>query len=206
MKKDIWIISLVGFLTGLLWTGIFIRLGTLARFHLGNAIWSLVVVVPIIFIFGLYLGKWLSHWKPFFDRFAKFVAIGFFNAGVDFGVFNLLIYITKIETGLTLSLFKTISFIFSFTNSYLWNKYWTFNAGQTVHRGGEFVRYTFVTIIGALINIGISTLIINLIKPSFGFSQLGWDNMAVVFATIGNLLWNFIGYQLIVFKTKQETV
>jgi putative flippase GtrA len=206
MKKDIWIISLAGFFTGLLWSGIFIRLGTLARFHLGNKIWGLVIVVPVIFVFGLYLGKWLSGWKPFFGRFAKFVAIGFFNAGVDFGVFNLLIYLTGIEKGLTLTLFKSVSFIASFTNSYFWNKYWTFNAGKTSDGKGEFVKYAVVTLIGAAINIGISTLIINLIKPAFGFSQLGWDNMAVVFATIGNLIWNFIGYQLIVFKTKQETV
>ena len=201
-KKDITVTAIVGVFTALIWTGVFIRLGTFNRFNLGNAIWGLVVVAPIIFVFGLYLGQWLSRWKSFFSSFARFVIIGFLNAGVDFGVFNLLIFLTGIEIGWGIALFKTASFLAAFTSSYFWNKYWTFGAGKTANRGAEFIKYTAVTLVGALINIGASFTIINFVTPAFGFSQLGWDNIAVVMATIGNLLWNFIMYNWVVFKTQ----
>lgn len=213
LKKDIFITILVGIFTALVWVSVFLRLGTFENIHigefsigLGNKIWGLVVIVPIVYVFGLYLGKWLSRRWAFFKTFARYVMVGFLNSGVDFAVFNLLMHITGIVRGPTVSSFKTVSFIVAVTNSYFWNKYWAFEAGSTkTDKGQEFVKFFAVNIVGALLNVGITTAIIFTVPPQLGFSQVVWNNIAAVIATAIALIWNFIGFRLIVFKKNTET-
>lgn len=201
-KKDIFITILVGIFTALIWIKVFIWLGTFDVLGLDYAVWSLIVIVPIIYVIGLCLGVWLSRRWSFFESFAKYAMIGFFNAGMDFAVFNLLMFLTKIEKGPFISFFKTVSFAVAVTNSYFWNKYWAFEAGSsTKKKSTEFAKFIIVNIMGAFLNIGITSVIIFTIEPRFGFSQLAWNNIAVVIATAFALIWNFIGFRLIVFKT-----
>ena len=201
-KKDIFITILVGIFTALVWIWVFLRLGTLERvFGFNEAAWGLIVVVPIVYFFGLYLGAWLSRRWAFFASFAKYVMVGFLNAGIDFAVFNLLMFMTKIENGPLVSSFKTVSFIVAITNSYFWNKYWAFEAGSsTVKKTTEFAKFAIVNIVGAFINVGIASAIIFAVTPWLGFSQLAWNNIAAVIASAFALIWNFIGFRLIVFK------
>lgn len=201
-RKDIFITILVGILTALVWTGVFIRLGTFEALGFGWAVWGLAVVVPVLYLVGLYLGEWLSRWFLFFRSFVKYVMVGFFNAGIDFAIFNLLMFLSSIEKGPFVSSFKTVSFIVAVINSYFWNKYWAFNAGSYIeNKGKEFIKFMVVNIIGALVNIGITSVIIFTIPPKLGFSQLAWNNIAAVIATAIALIWNFIGFRLIVFKS-----
>lgn len=199
-KKDILVAIIVGVFTALLWTAVFIRLGTLDFLNLGDAIWGMAVVVPVIFIVGLYIGNLLSKIRPFFYSFSKFIIIGFFNTGIDFSVFNLLIYLTGILEGIGITIFKAAGFIFAFTNSYFWNKHWTYRAGNTAQNTGEFFKFGLVTLIGLLLNVGITSLIVFLFPPQLGFSQLAWNNIAAAVAVIANLIWNFIGYKIFVFR------
>lgn len=199
-KKDILIAVAVGFIAGLIWTAVFIWLGTFDFLELGNRIWGFAIVVPIIFVFGLYLGRILSAIRPFFYSFAKFIIIGFLNTGIDFSVFNLLIYLTGILEGVGITIFKAAGFIFAFTNSYFWNKHWTYQAGNTTQNTGEFFKFGLVTLIGLLLNVGITSLVVFLVPPQFGFGQLAWNNIAAAAAVIANLIWNFIGYKIFVFR------
>ncbi len=200
-KKDIALTIIIGILTGIIWAGVFIRLGTFDKLGLSWAAWGLVLVVPIVYLFGLYLGAWLSRRLAFFASFAKYVMVGFLNAGIDFGIFNLLMFLTKIENGPLISSFKTVSFVFAFTNSYFWNKYWAFEAGSsTVKKSTEFIKFVIVNIVGAFINVGVASFIIFFVTPRLGFSQLAWNNIAAVIAAAITLIWNFLGFRLIVFK------
>jgi putative flippase GtrA len=128
--------------------------------------------------------------------------VGFLNTGIDLLVFNSFIAISGIERGNEIVLFKAVSFGTALINSYLWNKFWSFRAGSTGPGRGEFVKYALVTIAGFGINVGTTFALINLIHPPFGLSQLRWDNTAAVIATAANLVWNFIGYRLMVFKAQ----
>jgi putative flippase GtrA len=201
MKKDVFVSAIVGMITAIIWTGIFVRLGIPEKYGVGNGIWVLVIIIPIVFVFGLYLGKWLSSWKMFFNSFAKYVMIGFLNAGVDFGVFNLLMFATSIEKGQSIVFFKVASFIVAFINSYFWNKRWAFNAGNTGGGGAEFVKFATVTVIGAVLNVGITSGIVNFVPPAGAISQLSWNNLAAAVAAVIVLIWNFAGYKLVVFKS-----
>ena len=109
-------------------------------------------------------------------------------------------YITDVDKGVSVSVFKGISFVAAVTNSYFWNKFWVFEAGSTTKTGSEFTKFIIVSTVGLLINVGLVSGIIYIYAPQFGFSQLAWNNIAAVAGTAANLLWNFIGYRLIVFK------
>lgn len=206
-RKDIFITILVGIFTALVWISVFLRLETFEGI-LGfkEAAWGLVAIVPVVYIFGLYLGEWLSHKWAFFKQFARYVMIGFFNSGVDFAVFNLLMHATGINRGPAISSFKTVSFLVAVTNSYFWNKYWAFEAGSAkADKGKEIIKFFVVNVIGAFLNVGITSAIIFTTVPQFGFSQIVWNNVAAVIATAVALIWNFIGFRLIVFR-KAEPV
>jgi len=196
--KDIFIAVFAGVVTGLTGALIFKRLAELQ--FLGQAIWLLVVITPLVFVSGLYLGRWLSRWRPFFNSFARFAVVGFLNTAVDIGVFNLLMFLTGIEKGQAIALFKASGAVLAFLNGYFWNKYWSFEAGRTQNRGAEFIKYISVTVGGAVLNVGITALIVNFVPPAFDLSQLSWNNLAAVIATVFNLAWNFSGYRWIVFK------
>ncbi len=202
-KKDIFISILVGVFTALVWIGVFMRLGTFEALGWGWMLRGLLVVVPVVYVVGLYLGLWLSRRWFFFKSFARYVMVGFLNSGVDFAVFNLLMFLMKIENGFFISVFKTISFAVAVTNSYFWNKYWAFEAGSSSEKKTtEFAKFLLVNIIGAFLNVGITSAIVFIISPQFGFSQLAWNNLAAVAATSVALIWNFIGFRLIVFRNK----
>ncbi len=204
-KKDIFLSVFVGILTGFIWGAVFSYLGTLDKFGLGWAVWVLVLVVPLVYLAGLFFGEWLSRKIPFFKSFAKYVMVGFLNTGVDFAVFNFLMFITKIEQGYMVSSFKTISFVAAVTNSYFWNKNWVFEERKSaLNKGKEFTKFIVVNVIGAMVNVIITSVLIFTIMPKFGLSQLSWNNIAAVFGTAVALIWNFIGFKLIVFTKKNE--
>ncbi len=206
-KKDISMTIIVGILTAIVWIGVFIRLGTFNKFGFFGAVWGLILVVPIGYIIGLYLGEWLSFRWSFFKSFARYIMVGFLNSGVDFAIFNLLMFLTSVETGSYISVFKTVSFIVAVINSYFWNKYWAFEAGSsTTEKGKEFGKFIIINAIGALVNVGITSAVVFAIPPQFGFSQLAWNNIAAVIATAVALIWNFIGLRLIVFKKNASSL
>jgi len=164
---------------------------------------SKYLVIAIFFMFlaaiGVYIGYLLSKIIGFFFQLAKFGAVGAANFAVDFGVLNLLIFITGTANGWGFTLFKSISFIVAVTNSFFWNKKWTF--GQKSRKTGkEFAQFLLVSVIGLLLNAGIASLIVNLIGPLGGIGLKTWANIGTAVASIMVLAWNFVGYKFFVFK------
>jgi len=151
---------------------------------------------------------------PGMAQFARFVVVGFLNTGVDFFVLNILMWVTGIYQGKWIFFLNTISFSVAVTNSYFWNKYWTFKAKGEVWAPRQISQFIFVTIIGAGINSGIVYFLTTFFPPFFGIPKiygisqifgfsLGkelWANVAKAAATAISLFWNFLGYKFIVFK------
>lgn len=171
--------------------------------------WALPVALPFIFLFGLWLAFQIGKKIAIIWQAAKFLMVGVLNTLVDLGVLNFLMLITSLSSGIAFSIFKTISFLAAVTNSYFWNKFWTFkNKDVTkveVKSGKEVLQFFVVSVIGWLINLGISSVIVNLIGPQFGLSPKLWANVGALCATGANMVWNFIGYRFIVFKAEIET-
>ena len=139
----------------------------------------------------------------------KFILVGILNTLIDLSVLNLLIFISGIASGLGYSVFKGISFIVAVINSYFLNKFWTFksvggyNKENLPAAGREFSQFFAVSLIGFGINVGVASLVVNVIGNPFvlsGISDKIWANVGAIMATFCGMTWNFLGYKFVVFK------
>jgi putative flippase GtrA len=132
-------------------------------------------------------------------QFGRFVVIGLMNTAINFAVLNLLSFAFGITKGEKIIWIAVIAFTIATTNSFYWNKRWTFH-DTTVDHGQEFTLFLIVSIVGAAINSAVVYTITSHVHPMFGFSDRLWLNIANAFATGISLIWNFIGYKFFVFK------
>lgn len=160
-----------------------------------------VFLLGVVAVFFLWLASLISLKIPIVFQLAKFAAVGSFNTFLDWGIVNLLIFLTGIASGLGFSLFKAISFLIANIGSYFWNKYWTF-VGKDKANIQEFGKFFVVSVIGMVLNVVVASLIVNYIAyPSF-LSPRQWANVALLVATLVSLVWNFVGYKFFVFEKK----
>ncbi len=197
IKKDLKVAAFAGFLIALLAIPIIDNLGLppiLKSFgSLGVSV-TLFLLTIIGFLILEFLGRWLS----ILHQVAKFIIIGGLNTFLDFAIFNLLIASSGIAAGLGLSFFKGISFLVAVTNSYFWNKHWTFESGSKKEL--EFIQFVVVSTIGLFINVGALSFIVNTVGAPGGISPTLWANFGALVAVAASLIWNFLGYKFIVFR------
>ena len=125
----------------------------------------------------------------------KFVIIGVSNTLVDLTVLNLLMFLTGVTSGVPYIAFKAASFLVAVTNSYLWNKRWTFRSDKQL-----FTQFLLVSTIGLFVNVGTASFLVNVVGPQFGASIKIWANIGAVGGTLVVMTWNFLGYKFVVFK------
>jgi len=157
-----------------------------------------VILAPVALSIAALIGKKI----PVIYQFAKFAAVGSLNSFVDLGVFNLETFLAGGVPGAGLfSVLKAISFLAATTNSYFWNKYWTFGAsGQA--GAGEVVKFYGVAITGGIVNVGVATAV-KAIADAAGFPENLWGNIvSPVVGIFAVFMWNFLGYKFFVFKNK----
>ena len=113
---------------------------------------------------------------------------------------------TGASSGYLADVFAAIAFVLVVTNSFFWNKYWTFSAGQDQKTVREYVEFFAVSLSGAFINVGLFHVIVNIIGPRGGVSPEGWANIAGILGIPISLAWNFTGYKFFVFKSKKQEI
>lgn len=204
MKKDYILALISGFFTGVFLLPTLAALEVTLPFGMPNA--SVLAIVPILWVIGIWLGRVLARVVPVMEQFAKYVAAGFLSAAIDFGVFNILLAWFGVHEGILFAVSKGVSFIGGNMNAYLWNRLWVFRAqsqanGSTVAE--EYGRFLMVSIVGLGINVGVASAVVNFIVPQFGVTPAVWANIAAVIAGAVSIIWNFAGYKLIVFKKKR---
>jgi putative flippase GtrA len=134
-------------------------------------------------------------------QFLKFAVIGVINTGVDFGILNLLVWITDTSKDDPKLIFlNIISFSIAVVNSYWLNKKWAFQDQGSGDTGKKFSKFLIVSIIGVAINTTVLKFISANVDPLFGLNDQLWINVAKIVATGISLIWNFIGYKLLVFR------
>lgn len=160
----------------------------------------LAVLVPLAWLAGVQLGYLLGMWLRPFAQFGRFCAIGFANALVDFGVLYLLIAQTGQTDGPHYSLFKALSFLVATVHSYLWNKYWAFDAGAS--RGGVREAASFVSVaVGALlVNVAVASAVVAL-RPD-AVDAAAWAGVGAIAGSAVSLVLSFAGFRLFVFRKK----
>ena len=197
-QKDLIFSVITGLLTGLIFWRIMVFLGKSAVF--GIPVSASLIIIPILWVIGVNFGYFLGQWIGFFNQFGKYVAVGFTNAAVDFGILNLEIWYTKIESGWEYSVFKSISFAVAVAHSYIWNKYWVFEAGESGGGSSELIKFLGVNVFAVIVNVGVASLVVNLIHPLSGFDAKTWANIGAVVGSACALMFTFIGARMIVFK------
>lgn len=141
---------------------------------------------------------------PIIGQFARFVVIGVLNTSIDLAVLNFLMFATGHSEGYYYSVFKAASFSAAVITSYFLNKHWAFGdkgKRKEIHKISQFMA---VSIIGALINVGVASSVVLFLKPQLieilPFSNQLWGNIGALCGTAIGLIWNFLGYKFIVFK------
>ncbi len=202
MKKDILTGAAAGFFIGILLLLIIPNvIGAIPP------IYQLAEVLAITALssLGIAIARWIGKRIPTIEQLAKFAVVGVLNTLVDLGALNLLIGISGIASGASFSAFKGISFSVAVANSYIWNARWTFSRPEEKIRAKkpqkEIAQFLAISVIGLIINITIASLVVNGVpRPSY-ITPEQWANIGALLATVIALLWNFLGYKFIVFKS-----
>jgi putative flippase GtrA len=173
---------------------------TLTHFSL-----TLAMRIGIFVFFALFapFALWLCSligtvWKAFY-QFGQFAAVGTLNSFIDIGVFNLETFFyggAGISTA-TFAVFKAISFLCATTNSFFWNRNWTFGSTDKVN-AGEVTGFYAVALIGWAANVAVATFV-----KSVGPETTLWvDIVAPLAGILVTFIWNFVGYKYFVFKKR----
>jgi len=165
-------------------------------------VWFLFIILPVLAIAANFVAYFIGKKIPVIFQLAKYFTVGIANTVVDLGILSLLILISGIAQGIAYSVFKGISFVIAVIHSYFWNKSWTFGATKTTKTKQEFSQFFIVSIIGFAINVGIASVVVNVIGTRFGISRELWATIGAAIGSVIGLAWNFVGYKLIVFKGK----
>jgi len=197
--RDFRLVSLIGFLVGWLILPTASNLGL--KISPGLILLSVLgfsVLAPLL-LFAVY---YLSRFWPVLRQFGKFCAVGVLNTFIGFSILNLLMYFTGITRGWFYSLFIVAAFLVSATNSYFWNKFWSFQS-QTAASSSEFSRFLFFTVIGLLLNNAAASFLNNAIGPLGGIKPIVWANISAALAIAVSFLWNFCSYRFWIFQKPQ---
>lgn len=170
------------------------------KIDMGFWVWILAVLFPVLSAAGLWLAWLLGKKFLFIFQAAKFFLIGTLASVVDLGIFNILIAVSGIATGLYLSIFKGISFLVATLSKYAGDKFWAFEKMETVGMRKEFSQFIIVTLVGLVINVGAASVVMAVFGGKFGLDAKIWANIGAISAAFGAAAWNFFGYKFIVFK------
>ena len=118
----------------------------------------------------------------------KFGAVGILNTAIDLGLYFVL---TRwLGLGALPILAKSISYSTGILNSFLWNKFWTFQS-----RAGTWATL-FPFILTNLVGLGINTGMLQLCLKTLHLPEL----VALGLATLTTLFWNFVISKFVIFK------
>lgn len=130
----------------------------------------------------------------------RFGVVGGINTIVDLAILNLLILLTHTgRAGAMYALFKTIAFACAVLNSYLLNRSWTFKPAPQKRQTVEGAQFLFVSILGAVVNVGSSWYVATYTHPAWVVNPNLWPSIAALVGTAFSLGFNFVGYKFWVF-------
>ena len=137
--------------------------------------------------------------QPRLREVILFVGVGVLNTVVDFIVLNLLIALTRHDSGWWLLIFNGCSFLAAVINSYVLNGRFTFrNSGPS--DSWRFIRFVAVNAVGLIIN----SVIVWSMSPLVGrlLPILVAINVSKGLATLLSLCWNYFAIKRWIFLTE----
>ncbi len=150
--------------------------------------------------------------KKDFLQVVKFGLIGILNTALDYGLFFVFFSLLKLDKNLA----QVFSTAIAMTNSYLFNRYWTFEQKGKV-QANEMWKFIVIN----LVSMGVTLLCLNLFYDILHLERLAnallsctalafrlEGNSAVMFCKLAampfSLAVNFLGNRLWVFRNKAK--
>ena len=122
----------------------------------------------------------------------RFLVVGVTNTVVDLGAFYLLTLIPGVPDMVA----KTISYLLGIINSFVWNKYWTFNAKGSGRGWREFGLFFLVNLPPLIVNIVVFALLGLWTTSGSLIAREGKAFIAAIVAVV----WNFLGSRYLAFR------
>jgi putative flippase GtrA len=202
-RRDLWCILAIGAAVGLLAQPILagsLSFALTPMMRVGIFL-GFTILAPL----ALFILAWLGKFMPVLYQFGKFAAVGTLNTFVDIGVLSLEILILGTPGILIYVIFKTVSFLAATTNSFLWNKFWTFDSKEPANPS-QTLKFYAVAVIGFILNVGLASYVFGGITNPEGISPVLWAKIAAFAGVAAAFLWDFLGYKYFVFKKTAEPV
>ncbi len=199
-RSDFWAALVIGAAVGLLSQPILANVA--GQFHLAltparrAAVFLGFTAFAPLALSVLYL---LSRFVRVLYQFGKFAAVGTLNSFVDVGVLNLEIILFGAPGVWGYRIFKSISFLCSTTNSYAWNKFWTFEAHEPVN-AAQAVKFYAAAAVGFLLNVSVASYVFSGVARPAGVSANVWANVGALAGIAASFLWDFLAYKYLVFR------
>jgi putative flippase GtrA len=130
-------------------------------------------------------------------QFLSFCLVGGLNTTIDLLVLNGLLWLWPTQNTVLLLAYNSLAYASGATNSFFWNKYWTFRSRQpTTYR--ELMRFTLTTLCGLVINNVLLWIASEVLHPTMINATL-WANASKALAISGTFMISFLGMRLWVF-------
>ena len=123
-----------------------------------------------------------SNWL----QLVRFAAVGASGYAINLAVFTVLVHGVSVDKGLA----ATAAFLVALTNNFVWNRLWTFRAGDG-HAGFQAARFCVVSLVAFAFNLAVLYALVD----GLGWAEVPAQALAIAAATplnfVGNKLWSF---------------
>ncbi len=140
--------------------------------------------------------------KSDFWQFLRFCVVGSLNAVIDFAVLNILLWLYPTGDIWRVLGYNSLAVLMAATNSFFWNKYWTFKQRRPITKQ-EVFRFAVLTCSTVLMNDLLMELLARLF-PGLMNSNLIGSNILKLGAIIGTMSVSFFGMRLWVFFQRKH--
>jgi putative flippase GtrA len=128
-----------------------------------------------------FIPQWIS-------QIIKFMLVGALNTTIDAGAYFIL---TRwLGLGSIPVLAKAIAYAIGMTNSFFWNRNWTFKSDASIWRAAVLFTLTHIAALG--VNAGVMALGLKMLQLP--------EVIALGLATATSFIWNFVLNKIVVFK------
>lgn len=201
LKKDFLYAAIIGFITAIFATPIFIYSETpLAYGSFGLPLWSLFVILPVGEYIAYTIASGLFSHITALRQLGRFGIVGGMNFSVDTGI----VYTLQRYTGIA-TIDPKIIYLFIFAsviaiiNSYFWQRTWTF-AEKAPPSPKEFMGFVTITVLGIAINTTVAFMVANVLTNLHIVAATRILAASKIAAITVSLFWNFLGYKFFVFR------
>ena len=130
-------------------------------------------------------------------QFIRFCVVGTSNAIIDFGVLNVALALFPTQATVTLLAYNTVAVMLAATNSFIWNRRFTFRVHGPLH-ADEVARFAVVALGTAVLN-DLVLLVLSVLFPALMNSGAIGANLLKLGAILGAMALSFFGMRCWVF-------